>query len=205
MKHEQWTLDRWKSVLWSDESKFEIFGSNSRVFLRCRVGEQMISPCVVPTEAWRSRCGGALLVTLSGIYLEFKARLTSMATIICFSTRQWPNTPPGCVRAIWPRRRLVECCIRCPGLHIHQTSIQLRLFGMSWTAEWRNCSKQVLNICGNSFKTVGKAFQVKLVEKNARVCKAVIKARVATFDLTLFCLLHDFICYFIVWMSSLLF
>ena len=27
-KHEQWTLDQWKSVLWSDESKFEIFGSN---------------------------------------------------------------------------------------------------------------------------------------------------------------------------------
>ena len=26
-KHEQWILDRWKSVLWS-ESKFEIFGSN---------------------------------------------------------------------------------------------------------------------------------------------------------------------------------
>ena len=27
-KHEQWTLDQWKSVLWSDESKFEIFCSN---------------------------------------------------------------------------------------------------------------------------------------------------------------------------------
>ena len=27
-KHKQWTLDRWKSVLWSEESKFEIFGSN---------------------------------------------------------------------------------------------------------------------------------------------------------------------------------
>ena len=27
-KHEQWTLDRWKSVLWSDESKCMIFGSN---------------------------------------------------------------------------------------------------------------------------------------------------------------------------------
>ena len=26
-KHEQWTLDLWKSVLWSDESKFYIFGS----------------------------------------------------------------------------------------------------------------------------------------------------------------------------------
>ena len=26
-KHEQWALDRWKSVLWSDESKFGIFDS----------------------------------------------------------------------------------------------------------------------------------------------------------------------------------
>uniref|UniRef100_A0AAZ3STE8 Transposase Tc1-like domain-containing protein n=1 Tax=Oncorhynchus tshawytscha TaxID=74940 RepID=A0AAZ3STE8_ONCTS len=47
-KHEQWTLDWWKFVLWSDESKLEIFGSNHRVFMRCRVGEWMISACVVP-------------------------------------------------------------------------------------------------------------------------------------------------------------
>jgi hypothetical protein len=31
-KHEQCTLDRWKSVLWSDESKFEMFGSYHCVF-----------------------------------------------------------------------------------------------------------------------------------------------------------------------------
>ena len=56
-KHEQLTLDRWKSVIWSDESKFEIFGSNRRVFVRRREGERMISACVVPTvEAWR--CDG---------------------------------------------------------------------------------------------------------------------------------------------------
>ena len=59
-KHEQWILDRWKSVLWSDDSKLEIFGSHC--------------------EAWRRRCDGALLVTLSVIYLDFKAHLTSMAT-----------------------------------------------------------------------------------------------------------------------------
>jgi hypothetical protein len=34
----------------------------------------------------------------------------------------------------------------------------------------------VLSICGNSFRTVGKAFQVKLVEIIPRVCKAIIKA-----------------------------
>ena len=48
-KHEQWTLDWWKSVFWSDESKFEIFSSNRCVFVRRRVSERMISPCVVLT------------------------------------------------------------------------------------------------------------------------------------------------------------
>ena len=76
-------LDLWKSVLWYDESKFEIFGSNCSVFVRRRVGEWMISACVVPTVKHGGgivMCGGALLVTQSVIYLEFKAHLTSMAT-----------------------------------------------------------------------------------------------------------------------------
>jgi hypothetical protein len=47
---------------------------------------------------------------------------------------------------------------------------------MSWIAEFRKSSQQVLSIYGNSFKTVGKAFQVKLVERMPKVCKAVIKA-----------------------------
>uniref|UniRef100_A0AAZ3NVR8 Transposase Tc1-like domain-containing protein n=1 Tax=Oncorhynchus tshawytscha TaxID=74940 RepID=A0AAZ3NVR8_ONCTS len=54
----QWTLDRWKSVLWS-ESKLEIFGSNRRVFVRRRVGERMISACVVPTV---KQGGGCVMV-----------------------------------------------------------------------------------------------------------------------------------------------
>ena len=81
-KHKQWTLDRWKSVLWSDESKFEICLSNCRVFVRRRVGERMISACVVPTV----KHGGGVMVWPcfagdTGIYLEFKAHLTSMAGI----------------------------------------------------------------------------------------------------------------------------
>jgi hypothetical protein len=58
-KHKQWTLDRWKSVLWSDESKYEIFGYNCRDFVRRGVGERMISACVVHgshREAWRWSC-----------------------------------------------------------------------------------------------------------------------------------------------------
>jgi hypothetical protein len=40
----------------------------------------------------------------------------------------------------------------------------------------------VLSICGNSFKTVGKAFQVNLVGEIPRVCKAVIKAKGGYFE-----------------------
>ena len=39
--------------------------------------------------------------------------------------------------------------------------------------------QQVLSICGNFFK---KAFQVKLVERTPRVCKAVIKATGGYFE-----------------------
>ena len=70
----------WKSVLWS---KFEIFGSNCRVSVRHRVGECMISACVIPTV---KHGGGGVMVRgcFAGdtvvIFLEFKAHLTSMAT-----------------------------------------------------------------------------------------------------------------------------
>ena len=40
----------------------------------------------------------------------------------------------------------------------------------------------MLSICGNFFKSVGKAIQVKLVERMPRVCKAVIKAKGGYFE-----------------------
>jgi hypothetical protein len=60
----------------------------------------------------------------------------------------------------------------------------------------------VLSICGNFFKTVGKAFQVKLVERMPRLCKAAIKEKGGYFEeykiyldfLHLFGLLHDSLC-----------
>ena len=40
----------------------------------------------------------------------------------------------------------------------------------------------MLSICGNSFKTVGKAFLIKVVERMPSVCKAVIKAKGGYFE-----------------------
>ena len=207
------------------------FGSNCLAFVRHRVGEWMISAWVVPTVKHRGGglmvwvcCAGDTVCDLFRIqgtlnqhvyhsilqWYDVRSGFADSRTIICFSTGQWPNTPPGCVRVILPRRRVIECCIRWPGLH-NPTSTQLRWFGMSWTAEWRKCSQQVLSICGNSFKTVGKAFQVKLVERIPQLRKAVIKANGGYFEESkvYFDLFNTFLvttwfhmCYFIVLVSS---
>jgi hypothetical protein len=48
-------------------------------------------------------------------------------------------------------------------------------------------SQQVFSICGNEFKTVGKAFLVKLVEGVPRVCNTVIKAKGGFFEKSKIC------------------
>ena len=40
----------------------------------------------------------------------------------------------------------------------------------------------MLSICGNSFKAVGKAFLMKLVERMSRVCRAVNKSKGGYFE-----------------------
>ena len=82
--YEQWTLDRWKSVLWSDVSKLS-FWFQPCVFVRCRVGKRMISMKHggVGVMLWECFAGDTV------IYLEFKAHLTSMATTaFCSDTVQ---------------------------------------------------------------------------------------------------------------------
>ena len=152
-------------------------------------------------------CGGALLVTLSVICLEFKAHLTSMSitaihhpiwfgfsgTIICFSTGQWPNTPPSCVRTIWQRSQVMGCS---------------NWDGLGWVGPQSNCSAYV-------------GTPSRLMEKhsrwgNAKCAKLSSRQRVATLKNLKYKIYLDLfntflvttwfhMCYFIVFMSSLLF
>ena len=73
-------------------------------------------------------------------------------------------------------------------------------------------SQQGLSICGNSFKTFGKAFQVKLVIKSVQSCHqgvATLKNQKYKIDFDLFNTLRyymiPYVCYLVVLMSSLLF
>lgn len=58
-EHKNWTVDDFKKVLWTDESKFEIFGSKRRTFVRRKTSEQMLPCCLVPTV---KHGGGSVMV-----------------------------------------------------------------------------------------------------------------------------------------------
>lgn len=57
--HRDWTEEDFKKVLWTDESKFEIFGSKRRIFVRRSAEEKMMPDCVVPTV---KHGGGSIMV-----------------------------------------------------------------------------------------------------------------------------------------------
>lgn len=58
-EHQHWTLEQWKKVLWTDESKFEIFGSRRRMFVRRSAGERAAEQCIAPTV---KHGGGSVMV-----------------------------------------------------------------------------------------------------------------------------------------------
>lgn len=58
-EHVHWTVDNWKSVLWSDESKFELFGNHRQQYVRRKVNERYKPQCIVPTV---KHGGGSVMV-----------------------------------------------------------------------------------------------------------------------------------------------
>ena len=58
-QHEQLTVDDWKRVHWTDDSKFQIFGLKRIVYVRGNVVERMIKQSVVPTV---KHGGGSVMV-----------------------------------------------------------------------------------------------------------------------------------------------
>ena len=42
-------MAEWNKIIWSDESKFTLFGSDGRIYVRRRVGEEYLPECVQQT------------------------------------------------------------------------------------------------------------------------------------------------------------
>lgn len=58
-EHVHWSNDQWAKVLFSDESKFEIFGNKRRLFIRRFEGERFKKYCLQPTV---KHGGGSVMV-----------------------------------------------------------------------------------------------------------------------------------------------
>lgn len=58
-QHKNWTLEDWNNVLWSDESKLEIFGTKRRVFVRRYLNERVADNCTVASV---KHGGGSVMV-----------------------------------------------------------------------------------------------------------------------------------------------
>ena len=48
-EHEDWTLEHWKKVMWSDESRFILFQSDACIRVIREADEVMYPSCLVPT------------------------------------------------------------------------------------------------------------------------------------------------------------
>ena len=44
-----WTLHEWQSIIWSDESKFNLFGNDGRVSVLRRIEEDLLLECIQQT------------------------------------------------------------------------------------------------------------------------------------------------------------
>ena len=75
MSHLNWTIERWKSVLWTDESKFEILGSRRRQFVRRTAGERYLDSCLTSTVKYGE---GSVMVWQCFIEVGVEERTSSL-------------------------------------------------------------------------------------------------------------------------------
>lgn len=59
LAHKDWTGENWKQVLWTDESKFEMFGQKRRIYVRRGSSEKMHPDAITPTV---KHGGGSVMV-----------------------------------------------------------------------------------------------------------------------------------------------
>ena len=59
LRYRKWKVDQWKRVVWSDESKFNVFGSDGRSYCWRKSGDQLCDNHIQPTV---KHGGGSIMV-----------------------------------------------------------------------------------------------------------------------------------------------
>ncbi|XP_073531794.1 mRNA-capping enzyme isoform X3 [Phyllobates terribilis] len=196
-EHKEWTLDQWKSVLWSDESQFEIFGSNHRVFVRRRKGERMDSTCLVPTV---KHGGGGVMVwgCFAGDTVGDLLKIEGILNQHGYHSILQRHAIPSGLRLVGPSfifqqdndpkytSRLCKGYLTWPPQSPYLNPIE-----MVWCeldrrvkAKGPTSAKHLWELLQDCWKTISGDYLLKLIKKMPRVCKAVIKAKGGYFEET---------------------
>ena len=206
-KHKEWTLDQWKSVLWSDESKFEIFGSNRRVFVRRRKGERMDSTCLVPTV---KHGGGGVMVwgCFAGDTVGDLFKIEGILNQHGYHSILQRHAIPSGLRLVGPSfifqqdndpkhtSRLCKGYLtkkESDGVLRQMTwppqSPDLNPIEMVWgeldrrvKAKGPTSAKHLWELLQDCWKTISGDYLLKLIKRMPRVCKAVIRAKGGYFE-----------------------
>ena len=205
--HLTWTMEQWKSVLWTDESKFEIFGSRRRQFVRRLAGERYLDSCLTSTVkhgegsvmVWGCFTEGGVgeLVKIEGIMkkehyhriLQRSAIPSGIGLAGYGFTFQQDNDPKHTSRF-------------CKN-YLESKEAEGILNIMIWPPQspdlnpiellWEELDRQVRQSAPKSQTTMWESLQrtwnsldpkilTKLVRRMPRLCKAVIKAKGGHFD-----------------------
>ena len=86
-----------KKFLWTDELKFEVFGSNRRVYVQQRVNERAATPSLTPTIKHRGGSivvWGLLFISKSGVCTRWKANWIRL-TLTAYYSIMWPHLGHG--------------------------------------------------------------------------------------------------------------
>jgi hypothetical protein len=199
--HANWTVQDWKKVVWSDESKFSRTGSDGRLYIRRRIGEEFDPRC---TTATVKHGGGSVMVWAAfstngaGPITRIEGIMDSIMyrDILANNLQDAADGLPLSVQASWefqhdndPKHtsRLVKAWLsdnRIRTMDWPAQSPDLNPIENLWNWVERDIKRQQPTSLNELFTTIKESWAAippstceKLVESMPRRCAAVIKAK----------------------------
>lgn len=206
-EHQDWTLTDWSKVLWTDESKFEVFGQKRRVYVRRSAEEKMLPSCVVPTI---KHGGGSIMVwgCFSSAGVGDLIRIDGIMNKEKYRQILEEHTLPSGLRLIGPGFTLMQdndpkhSSKLCRG-YVDQEEQKGTLKNMKWPAQspdlnpiellWDELDREVRRQCPTSKDKLWEILQVawrsitletikKLIDRMPRLTAKVVQVRGGFFD-----------------------
>lgn len=205
--HKNWTTDQWKKVLFTDESKFEIFGSKRRIFVRRMPGERMNMKCIQPTV---KHGGGSVMVwgcfgaNKTGDLIRIKGIMDKKVYHNILVRHAVPSGLRLCGKTFTFQqdndpKHTSNFCMN----YLKSKEQQKVLKIMTWPPQSPDCNPiellwdeldrrirqhsissetDLMDKINSEWKLIGEETLRKLIERMPRVCQAVIKAKGGWFE-----------------------